>query len=441
MSKKVRGHEQHTAAHFKNVESYHQMQRKQHRRTVLTVVVVLLVLVVVGAGGFLAWANLPVTVTVNGSESKVSRNSTVAAVFEQTQPRVAAGDFLAVDGSVITSGTEDAYEVTVERSGSGSQTLDPEQAASFSVSEGDNIVFSDGEDVTEEYTSTQRTEEPQLTMTGTEGIVFYVSQWGKQGIIETRTGSVSGKTAEVVIQQKQDAVVTRATPTPANGEKLVALTFDDGPSTYTESYLDILDQYGVKATFFLIGEQVDYYPDAIKRAVSEGHQIASHTWDHKQLTTLTQSELERELGDTFSAITDVTGLSVSTVRPPYGSIDPDVWLYSGGSMTVATFWTHDTQDWAQPGVSSIVSNATTYYASGSIILMHDGGGSREQDLEALPQIIEAWQSQGYRFVTLSELLDSDPNIPDDIASGNAQMPEDAVWPTSFSDESIDNGIA
>jgi peptidoglycan/xylan/chitin deacetylase (PgdA/CDA1 family) len=441
MAKRKRGYEQHTAAHFRDPDSYREMARRRRRprRRALVVIAVVAGLVAVAVAGVAVAANLPVSVTVNGAEVRVRRGSTVDEVFGQASPQVSAGDLLAVDGSVITAGSEDAYEATLERDGADAQSLDPGQAAGVSVEAGDRLTFSDGDDVTEDYTATQTTEQPELTTTGTQGIVFYVSQWGYPGITEQRTGSVSGKTVEVQVQERQDAVVVRATPTPANGEKLVALTFDDGPSSYTDSYLDILDQYGAKATFFLIGEQVSQYPDSVRRAVSEGNQVATHTWDHKQLTTLTQPEVQQELSDSLSAITDATGLAVSTLRPPYGSIDPTVWLYSGGRITIATYWSHDTRDWAQPGVSQIVANATTYYAPGSIILMHDGGGAREQDLEALPQVIKAWQDQGYRFVTLSELLASDPDVPQDIATGTAQMPEGAVWPTSLSADSVDNG--
>ena len=441
MAKRKRGYEQHTAAHFRDPDSYREMgrRRRRPRRRALVALVVVAALAVVAVVGVAVAANLPFGVTVNGSEVRVRRGSTVDEVFRQASPQVSAGDLLAVDGSVLTAGSEDAYEATLERDGADAQALDPAQAATCAVRAGDHLTFTDGDDVTEEYATAQRTEQPELRTTGTQGIVFYVSQWGYPGITEERTGSVSGKTVEVQVQQRQDAVVVRATPKPANGEKLVALTFDDGPSVYTERYLDILDQYGAKATFFLIGEQVSEYPDSVRRAISEGNQVATHTWDHKQLTTLTEPEVQQELSDSLSAITDATGLSVSTLRPPYGSIDPRVWLYSGGRVSIATYWSHDTRDWAQPGVSQIVAGATSYYEPGSIILMHDGGGAREQDLEALPQVIKAWQDQGYRFVTLSELLASDPDVPEDIATGTAQMPEGAVWPTALSADSVENG--
>lgn len=100
-------------------------------------------------------------------------------------------------------------------------------------------------------------------------------------------------------------------------------------------------------------------------------------------------------------------------------------------MSVSVLWNQDSLDWELPGVEAIVGKALNSIQPGSIILMHDGGGNRDQDVEALPQIIEQLQGAGYRLVTLSELLASDPDIPADIAGGNAQMPEGAVWPTEI----------
>ena len=95
---------------------------------------------------------------------------------------------------------------------------------------------------------------------------------------------------------------------------------------------------------------------------------------------------------------------------------------------MAVRWDIDTEDWKQPGVDQIVSAACDNVHSGSIILMNDGGGPRDQDVEALPQIIDNLQAQGYTFVTISELLASDDSIPSDIASCDATMPSSAVWP-------------
>lgn len=122
------------------------------------------------------------------------------------------------------------------------------------------------------------------------------------------------------------------------------------------------------------------------------------------------------------------------MRPPYGAIDSSVWLASQGTMSASVIWNMDSLDWKRPGVDTIVSNSTEGIQSGYIILMHDGGGNRDQDLEALPKIIDKLHEEGYTFVTVSDLMKSDPDIPSDVASCNAPMPEDAVWPTELSSE-------
>ena len=119
------------------------------------------------------------------------------------------------------------------------------------------------------------------------------------------------------------------------------------------------------------------------------------------------------------------------IRPPYGDFNQNCWLLSGGTISASVIWNQDSLDWSLPGSDAIVQNALAGVQSGSVILMHDGGGDRSQDLDALPQIIERLQADGYQLVTLSELMASDPDIPSEVAAGNASMPEGALWPTEI----------
>ena len=102
-------------------------------------------------------------------------------------------------------------------------------------------------------------------------------------------------------------------------------------------------------------------------------------------------------------------------------------------MSASVIWTIDSRDWELPGADAIVKNCTSNVGNGDIILMHDGGGDRSQDIEALPRIIDELHKQGYRLVTLSELMDSDYRIPDEIASQYAPMPEGCSWPTELAE--------
>lgn len=412
--------------------------RKGHRgRKVAAILLVLGALAIALGVCYYVWLQIPMTVTVNGTKVRTSRQgTTVQTLYQQAEPDVTAGNLLDVTGDVLGRGQGHLYEATVN----GNQ-VDYDQAANYSVSGDDQVNFSNGSDVTESYTvGDQTTIQPKLKMEGSEGVIFYVKQWGYPTVTQKETGNTSGKSVDAVVTQGQDLIVERANVHPDGDQKLVALTFDDGPTEYTNKYLDILKQYGAKATFCELGSQISEYPDASKRVVSEGMQLISHTWDHQQMTRLSADQVRSELDQSFQEIKDVTGVTTTALRQPYGSMNSNVWLYSGGSMSVAFFWTHDSEDWRRPGADKIVANCTSYYQPGSIILMHDGGGNRDQDVEALPKIIQAWQDQGYTFVTLSELLASDTNIPDDVASCQATMPDGAAWPTELSSDSVNNAI-
>lgn len=405
-------------------------ERRRKKGATRKALLILLAVVVVIAGVWAyAWANRSVTFTLDGNETTIKVGSTIADVVEQKGLTPTAGNLVSVNGDVLQEGQGNPYSVK-----EGDTDLTMDQANALTIEGGENITIGDGTDITEPYTTETKTIEPKLLMEGSWGAVAYVSQWGKEGTEEFKTGTISGQTdAGTVTQEVQDCVITLTNPTPSDGQKLVALTFDDGPSAYTQKYLDILSQYGAKATFFCLGCNVSEYPDQAKAIVDAGCQIASHTQNHKELTELTPEDLQSELTSTFTAIKDATGVSTTVIRPPYGEFRERTWLNSGGKLSASILWTQDSEDWKLPGVDTIVSNALLNVTNGSIILMHDGGGNRDQDLEALPKIIEALQADGYQLVTIDELLASDSSIPSDISTGDATLPEGCVWPTEIGD--------
>jgi peptidoglycan-N-acetylglucosamine deacetylase len=190
------------------------------------------------------------------------------------------------------------------------------------------------------------------------------------------------------------------------GEKVVALTFDDGPNPpHTGAVLDVLDRYGVPATFFCVGLHASAHTDELARMVESGHRLANHTWSHPFLPDLTVGELAAQLDRTDEAIAAVAGVQGPRLfRPPYGSRTPEIlsWLAEGDSGTVV-LWDVDAMDWAMPGADTIAASVLGQVVPGSIVLMHDGGGDRSQTTEALPRIIEGLLEQEYRFARVDEL--------------------------------------
>lgn len=190
----------------------------------------------------------------------------------------------------------------------------------------------------------------------------------------------------------------------ATKEKVVALTFDDGPHPkYTAEILDILAKYNAKATFFVVGELAEKNPDLVLRQYNEGHEIANHTYTHPQNATL--SKLELELKQTDDLIFSITGYRPELFRPVEGQYTDQMIssVANKGYQVVMWSWHQDTEDWKSPGVHRIEKKVLNGVKPGNIILFHDGGGNRSQTVKALEKIIEELHKQGYTFVTVSEL--------------------------------------
>jgi len=182
----------------------------------------------------------------------------------------------------------------------------------------------------------------------------------------------------------------------------VALTFDDGPSIYTASFLKVLKQYHVPATFFLIGEQVYAKRNLVRQELAAGHILGSHSWNHPMLSRT--KNLHAQFVDSQTALKAATGYTPCFMRPPYGDWNLAVQAEASKNKLEIINWDVDTRDWSRPGTNSIVRQALTNARNGSIILMHDGGGNRLQTLAALPQIIKGLRRQGFKLVRVDKIL-------------------------------------
>lgn len=193
-------------------------------------------------------------------------------------------------------------------------------------------------------------------------------------------------------------------------EKRVALTFDDGPNPpYTLQILDILDRYDVDATFFLIGKNVEAYPEVAREIVERGQLVGNHSFTHPDLLKLNAAQISWEMDATTKIIEQVTGVRPTVFRPPHGFRDPIVLEKAKERNLQVVQWTLMARDWKNPGAEVIADRIVRRIQNGSIILLHDGdglvhGGDRSQTVAATVLIIERLQKAGYRFVTVDELL-------------------------------------
>lgn len=184
-------------------------------------------------------------------------------------------------------------------------------------------------------------------------------------------------------------------------DKSVALTFDDGPHPkYTEEILDVLDEYGVKATFFVIGKNVKENPGLVEEELRRGHEVECHTYSHKYANDLGYKEALRELKKSE----DESGVVFSYVRPPGGILSKGFSKAASELSYKTVLWSVDTRDWKCPGVGRVVSAVTSNVEPGDIILMHDYVSGKSDTPEALKIIIPKLLEEGYVFVTVDELI-------------------------------------
>ena len=190
------------------------------------------------------------------------------------------------------------------------------------------------------------------------------------------------------------------TPAPTTGNKVIALTFDDGPGPYTAHLLDILDQYGAKATFFLIGSKVSGQASVVRSIQARGHQLGNHSWSHPELPKLSVDQIAGEIDRTNEAIRQATGVKPSILRPPYGAVNGVVLEQLRLRNMSSILWSVDTRDWADRNSQIVCSRAVAGARPGAVILMHD---IHQTSVNAVPCILSSLKQQGYSFVTIQRL--------------------------------------
>ena len=194
---------------------------------------------------------------------------------------------------------------------------------------------------------------------------------------------------------------------PAAPAGKAALTFDDGPDgKYTPMVLDILAQYGVTATFFVVGTQAELYPDVLARIRDEGHEIGSHGYAHADMGKMKAAAAAEDLRRADEAIQEAAGIVPTLFRPPYGSVSKELKAVLEEAGKTLVRWNIDPRDWDGAPAEEIVSHVLEHAKDGAVILLHSFGGKNSDlsgTIEALPAIIEGLLAQGYELVTVSGL--------------------------------------
>lgn len=188
-------------------------------------------------------------------------------------------------------------------------------------------------------------------------------------------------------------------------QKTAALTFDDGPNPpYTGQVLKVLEEKKVRATFFMIGQQVEKFPDFGKQVQAAGHTIGGHSSDWEMLVFKRWSAVEAKLDQMDHAFTDAGITNVTLFRPPNGMLSPGQKKKVEARGLTVVLGDVVPGDWKAIDAKTICDRVVKRVKSGSIIVLHDGGGDRSETVKAVPLIIDALREQGYEFVSLSEVL-------------------------------------
>lgn len=375
----------------------------------LIAVAVVVVLAIVGIFAFNNWmGSKPVEVTLNGDQVTISgAERSVGGLLDNNVVSVTPGNYVAVDGSTIRQG--EGTRCTAKVNGNDTDDM------GMHLNGGDKIEISNGTDITEPYTDSEPQTLPHKTELKGVGAVHLYSNNAQDGEQVTRTGKESGITATVTTKEPVDNIVQYYNVN-SNGDKVIALTFDDGPwDKQTDEILDILEQNDAKATFFTVGQCISGHEKELQRAASMGCEIGTHTWDHAEgsgegvsLIKMSTDERKQEVQKGLEAIKNATGQEASTIfRCPGGNFDTSVATDLEGIVTAEIGWNVDTTDWKKPG-SDVIAQRIQSAGPGNIILMHDGGGDRSQTIEGLRQALPKLKEQGYSFITVQELLEKYP---------------------------------
>lgn len=370
------------------------------------------------------YVNRSVEITLNGQAVKVRIHSDVERVIADQGLEPSPGDLLSVNDKVLQKGAGSAYTVSLD-----GKELSVKQAASLEIEGGEELSIEDGADVYEDH-DVQVTEiEPTLTVEGS-GPVRYVETWGKAGRSEVWAGRQTGEVVDKgVVEEPVDAVVKCVSVLPgAKGKKYVALTFDEGPSEHTEDIVRILEEKGVKATFFVEGDKVAGASDALRAIEESGNELGTNAFADIDLGEMSATDLRDQISRSFDAVENATGERPTLLRPPFGSFSDRNWADAMDLMGAVVTWNVDSGDWLLQGAASVVETVAGSVGNGDIVLLTDNEATAGQTVEVLPQIIDRLKEAGYELVTVSELISMDDDLKAVVKTGRTGIPKGACLP-------------
>lgn len=366
----------------------------------------------------IGYTNRTVDVELNGSTVQVRINSTIEQLIDSQNIEVRAGNLLAVDDSVLTKRGGEKISVKL-----GKKQIETSKLSSIKLTGGEKLTVANGRDTYEEHDIKATTIQPTISFEGS-GAIQYVKTWGEAGRSEVWTGKTSGKTQDRgAVKKPVNAVVACASVKPKSG-KYVALTFNGAPSKYTDQILEVLKEKGVTATFFLSSDSTSTYAGQARAIADAGCEVGLYA----SLGDKTGDSLRNALTKGLDAVSSATGTKTALVRSADGRMSEEQWATTMDLMGAAVSWSFDSGDWLRPGVDSVVETVTGSVSNGNIVSMTDNDETSAQTVEALPQIIDRLLADGYKFVTLDDLIVTDKDLKGAIDLSQASMPKGATLP-------------
>lgn len=319
----------------------------------------------------------------------VPPSATIEGIAEDVLALARSGSSLDITGDVIDIAGGSAMKLEMNGTALARSSL---------LSDGAIVTVSHGDHHLEGIARKEQVISFETVLEGSGPVVSLVRR-GESGKKEIFCGEISAKQAAVFTIVAPKNAVVRRTAIAKAGQKLAALTFDDGPGKFTQGVLDALAAKRVPATFFVLGSSAAANKNMIQRIKAAGHEVENHTWSHPVLTRLTSEQIRSEISRTSSVIGGSRFL-----RPPYGSYNTAVTAEADSLGQKLVLWTVDTLDWKYPDVDSILDRVKAQTEPGAIILMHDGGNNRSQTVAAIPRVIDWLFTNGYSLTTVGNLL-------------------------------------